>query len=764
MVRLDAAWAQAQALLKRGQLDAATDALHEVLSISRFSHEHALSLLTKIYALDPESGRLHTLWRNAACAALEAGREADFLRWAGKLADAAGPFPAELLAAIHLYARAHPLGRRHEHDRAPAAHSPCKIGIALPDLDPHTEASRFSRVLAKHCPPDRFALQFYAARGLENGRSDQHSFISELVERGCQVHVPVAPLTPGEEIPFVVERIHADRPEVLVHQDPARSACWSLIAALRPAPFQAAIHYSRGPVCPGIDLVYTSRSDAARCPVRAVEFVPPCTILPLSGEDTRKRLGVREQEVLLLTIPGPAGQEHLKSWGLLLQVLERHAHVRLLVLSPGRLPDGVRIPDAAAPRVIIHDAATADGVFNAADIYLSTSLPPNARSIAMAMLAGLPVLALGDSPVQLADRNPCFSPADEAAWQRALETLVRDGARRREIGDDNKAYAQRYRPEAAAAWFFQQLAEVLAARAPAAAHAPPAAADEDAASAHEPAPLLPTAAPPARGATRPGPSGAFSLADEALRAHETAPPPGAHPLVSRRSAPAHDEPPAPRRSRIPTKVHKRIDPATLGELCEQRDTLSAALKHLNGNRNREALAAFESVIGREPQNVAARFGCAVALARLGNVRGAKAVLEDLLRGAPEHHLARVLLAQLSDEPSPDDGDPPEAQAALAAVPEAPEAINQLINEAIDALRRNDSPTAARAIAEAAQGGSPVRDLQYVRALCCLAEHQLEQALAALDDELREYPDHAQAAALRAEVQAALIPAGTDEDG
>jgi tetratricopeptide (TPR) repeat protein len=146
-----------------------------------------------------------------------------------------------------------------------------------------------------------------------------------------------------------------------------------------------------------------------------------------------------------------------------------------------------------------------------------------------------------------------------------------------------------------------------------------------------------------------------------------------------------------------------------------------ALAQLNANNNTEALSLLEKAIATNPDVLALNYGKAIALARLGHTDEAVDCLDNLLAVMPANRKAQLLRDEIK----------------LLSVPE-------LMKQATQALEANKNDFAFNLLLNAKSFKQPTLGLDYLRATCFLRLNQQPDALQSLYEELRYFPDHAEA--------------------
>jgi len=162
--------------------------------------------------------------------------------------------------------------------------------------------------------------------------------------------------------------------------------------------------------------------------------------------------------------------------------------------------------------------------------------------------------------------------------------------------------------------------------------------------------------------------------------------------------------------------------------------VQSAVKYLNQGNNAEALKVLEMAIAALPNEPGLHYGKAIALARMGQTQAAIESLNILLAAIPEHPKARQLLMEIQ---------PSSAQGISAAnlVEQATEAINtQNHTQAFDLLNQ------AKKLQTTTQ--KYTQNIDYLRGICFLNQHQPGAALQALQEELRYFPQNTAAQTLK----------------
>jgi tetratricopeptide (TPR) repeat protein len=146
-----------------------------------------------------------------------------------------------------------------------------------------------------------------------------------------------------------------------------------------------------------------------------------------------------------------------------------------------------------------------------------------------------------------------------------------------------------------------------------------------------------------------------------------------------------------------------------------------AIAQLNANNNTEALSLLEKAIATKSDMPGLNYGKALALARLGLTDQAVDCLDDLLSVMPAHRKAQLLRDEIK----------------LLSVPE-------LMEQATQALKANNNELAFNLLLNAKSLKQPTLGLDYLRATYFLRLNQPPVALQALQEELRHFPDNAEA--------------------
>ncbi len=164
--------------------------------------------------------------------------------------------------------------------------------------------------------------------------------------------------------------------------------------------------------------------------------------------------------------------------------------------------------------------------------------------------------------------------------------------------------------------------------------------------------------------------------------------------------------------------------------------IQQALTHLNANQNQEALTLLNQVLQNQPELVTLYYGKAVALARLSRISEAVETVTQLLAKVPTHEKGKQLLMEL------------QAYQALASSPlksqSPPVSVPHLMQQAHQALTANDPTHALNLLSQAKALKQPAQNLDTLRAMCFLKLNQAGAAWQALLEELRYFPNNADA--------------------
>ncbi|HIK10508.1 MAG TPA: class I SAM-dependent methyltransferase [Oscillatoriaceae cyanobacterium M33_DOE_052] len=162
--------------------------------------------------------------------------------------------------------------------------------------------------------------------------------------------------------------------------------------------------------------------------------------------------------------------------------------------------------------------------------------------------------------------------------------------------------------------------------------------------------------------------------------------------------------------------------------------ITQAVAQLNAENNLQALTLFQEAIAARPNLQALKYGQALALARLGRFQEAAATLKQLLAVMPKHQKAQVLHDEL-----------------------IPVLVRDLMTQANQALNANQTEAAFNLLIQAKSLKSPILGLDYLRAMCFLRLQKLDDAIQALHEELRHFPENEAAKNLQNQLRAKQPP-------
>jgi len=149
--------------------------------------------------------------------------------------------------------------------------------------------------------------------------------------------------------------------------------------------------------------------------------------------------------------------------------------------------------------------------------------------------------------------------------------------------------------------------------------------------------------------------------------------------------------------------------------------INQAIEELNAKNNAQALSLLEMAIAANPDMPELNYGKAVALARLGCPNQAVETLNQLLNTKTAHRKAQLLLEELR-----------------------PSSVRTLMQRATQCLDTNAINEAFSLLSQAKSLKQPTIGLDYLRANCLLQINQPGAALQCLYEELRYFPNNAEA--------------------
>lgn len=158
--------------------------------------------------------------------------------------------------------------------------------------------------------------------------------------------------------------------------------------------------------------------------------------------------------------------------------------------------------------------------------------------------------------------------------------------------------------------------------------------------------------------------------------------------------------------------------------------IDQALKQLNAKNNDQALSLLEKAIASSPDVPGLNYGKAVALARLGRTNEAVESLNRLLATVPNHKKGKQLLSELCT--------------TSEQTEDQPAFVGNLLNQVQKAIEVNNIENALGLLTKAKADKQPTQSLDTLRAICFLRLNQPAAALQALYEELRYFPNNAEA--------------------
>jgi tetratricopeptide (TPR) repeat protein len=156
-------------------------------------------------------------------------------------------------------------------------------------------------------------------------------------------------------------------------------------------------------------------------------------------------------------------------------------------------------------------------------------------------------------------------------------------------------------------------------------------------------------------------------------------------------------------------------------IIETRFLVSESVAKLNANQNAAALELLDKAIAAFPDQPGLNYGKAIALGRLGQIPQAIETLNNLLLVIPHHRKAQLLL--------------PELRRIL---------VENLKQQAIQAFNGNQNHQAFQILIQAKALKEPVIGIDYLRAIFFLRQNQARAARESLNEELRYFPENAEA--------------------
>jgi tetratricopeptide (TPR) repeat protein/predicted O-methyltransferase YrrM len=146
-----------------------------------------------------------------------------------------------------------------------------------------------------------------------------------------------------------------------------------------------------------------------------------------------------------------------------------------------------------------------------------------------------------------------------------------------------------------------------------------------------------------------------------------------------------------------------------------------AIAQLSAMNNTEALSLLEKAIAESPDMPGLNYGKAIALARLGYTNEAVETLNHLLATTSGHKKAKLLLNEI--------------RSGL---------VGDLMQQATQAFKANKIAEAFNWLSQAKSFKQPTVGLDYLRTTCLIQMNQPGAALQALYEELRYFPNNAEA--------------------
>lgn len=458
--------------------------------LSAFADERVISALTGLYRDEDDIPKLQSLWKRTAVAALERGDLDAFLHHAYVAIYAEHMFgrkpnyrysiiDQDLRAFIRLAATSHPLthtvAARRVRLRSLQDGDKLKVGFVLEGLSQRQSSVRAYYPFAEHYDRNRYALHFYSRWPLADPLAIQHEHAitaAQLRERDCAVHTPDRQLQPVEQASFLADRILADQIDVLVFQTTYFVPVHGFLAALKPAPFQAALEHQQSEFCPDLDLVFTTKKQYLESAHPVAPFPIQFTRRDSEPPHARSEHGIPEAATVLISANREMRYSQPRFWNELARVLDRHPNAWFIALGLENLD--AHLPQQAACRGRVVTPGYCTDVMRwlgMADLYVDLFPSGAGSSVIEAMAAGLPVLCFEqdwESPFRVGEAAIAHLFVDDhpdlvakwedfGQWHTLIDRLIADPTHRATLGASLRSLSARYSPQAVTRTFLESL-------------------------------------------------------------------------------------------------------------------------------------------------------------------------------------------------------------------------------------------------------------------------------------------------------------------
>ena len=489
-VRLQGLLLAASDRINAGDKAAARNILEKMARMNGYDSADLVNALSNLYREQQDIPALKGLWKRTAIAALHNGNLDRFLESAYISIYAENHFSREpnyrfawidedLDAFIRQAAKSHPMWQAGQANRrrfTPHADGRLRIGFVLEGLSQTQSPIRNFLPLAEHADPSLTAMWFFSRWSHKEPLAIKEGYArteEELRAMGAQVVHPEEPLRPSDQVGFLAREIIRARIDILVFQTTYFVPVYNLLAALRLAPFQAAIEHQQPEFGRDLDLVFTTRKQALESPAETASFPISRFRRGLTGTGMdRKSLGLPEGAIVMVSSNRENRYSQSGFWNEMLAVLESHPSSWFMAIG---LSGKTGLPEPENPA---WDRVSAPGFrtdvlecLALSDFYVDIFPSGGGSSLIEAMQMGLPVVGFDQNMVsafsiqdeslaaEYVGEKELIAPyGDMAAWRTLMDRLLTDPDFRSSMSARMLARAETFLPEKVARRFHENLA------------------------------------------------------------------------------------------------------------------------------------------------------------------------------------------------------------------------------------------------------------------------------------------------------------------
>lgn len=489
--RLQAMLRMASDRLAAGDRNGAQSVLEKAVRMNGYRSQDIVAALADIHRERQDIAALKGLWKRVAVAGLQAGDLDSFLESAYTSIYAESYYSRspnyrfswideDLNAYVRMAAQSHPLrqaGAANRRRFTPHADGRLRIGFVLEGLSRNQSTIRNYQPLIRFADPSAAGVWVFSRWSLKEpvAVKEGHAETADEWRRlGATVVHPGEPLSPSAQLDFLAREIIRARIDILVFQTTYFVPVHNFLAALRLAPFQAAIEHQQPEFVRDMDLVFTTRKQTLECPVEIAAF--PISLfrsdVPGKGLD-RKEFGLPADALVLVSANREVRYSQETFWRQLRAVLERHPNAWFLALG---LSGKERLPDPGDPawnRVVAPGyRRDVPECLALADLYIDLFPSGGGSSLVEAMRAGLPVIGFHQdlaapytildetlAPEYVGEGRLLVPHGDMPAWQTLVDRALNDRGFRASMADIMRERAEAFRPEKVAERFHAELAD-----------------------------------------------------------------------------------------------------------------------------------------------------------------------------------------------------------------------------------------------------------------------------------------------------------------